>query len=103
MLPPADPTMFGVVKKEDLAWVRPRLVAQLIKTYTDPIKIANPGAAKIPHVYIYCQHPHSLLDQFIGKIRNDKDWQYIEITAGHDAMIVEAEQVARVLQELVKP
>ncbi len=99
-LPPADPAMFGVIKEEDLVWVRPRLVAQPIKTYTDPVKIANPEAAKIPHAYIYCKHPHSLLEQFVEKIRSDQSWQYIEITAGHDAMIVEPEQLTAVLLKL---
>ena len=100
-LPPSSPEIFGITREEDLAWVRPRLVAQPFKTYLDPVQISNQKAAQIPHTYIYCLHPRSLLEQFVKTIRMDKNWQYFEITAGHDAMIVEPEQVSNVLLKLV--
>ncbi len=100
MLPPSPPELFGVTKAEDLAWVKPRLVPQPFKTYLDPIKISNAASAKIPHIYIYCKHPRSLLEQFVERILTDKSWRYFEITAGHDAMIVEPEQVSNLLLKL---
>lgn len=103
MLPPSPPEMFGVVKKEDLDWVKPRLVPQPFKTYLDPVQISNPKAAQIPHIYIYCDHPRSLLEQFVERIRADKSWQYHVITAGHDAMIVEPEQVSTLLLKFTQP
>ena len=102
-LPAAPPEIFGITNEEDLAWVRPRLVPQPFKTYLDPVQIDNPAAVKIPHTYIYCQHPHSLLEQFVERIRMDQNWHFFEITAGHDAMIVEPEQVSNLLLSLVKP
>lgn len=99
-LPPSAPEIFGVTTDEDLAWVKPRLSPQPIKTYLDPVHISNPFATQIPHVYIYCIHPHSLLEQFVTAIRSDKSWQYYEITAGHDAMIVEPDKLSQVLLTL---
>ena len=99
-LPSSPIEIFGATKTEDLAWVKPRLTAQPFKTYLDPVQISNLKAAKVAHTYIYCQHPHSLLEQFIQNIRQNKSWQFFEITAGHDAMIVEPEQVSNVLLKL---
>jgi len=93
----SPPEIFGVTKEEDLAWVKPRLVAQPFKTYLDPVEISNPKAAQIPLTYIYCQHPRSLLKQFVESIRMNKNWQFWEITAGHDAMIVEPKKVSYLL------
>ncbi len=64
-LPSSSPEIFAVTKEEDLAWVKPRLTVQPFKTYLNPVQIVNPRSAKVPHTYVYCQHPHSLLEQFI--------------------------------------
>jgi len=96
-LPPSPPEIFGVTREEGLAWVRSRLVPQPFKTYLDPVQISNPKAARIPHTYISCQHPHSLLEQFVDRIRLDRTWQFWEMTSGHDAMVVKPEKLSLLL------
>ncbi len=96
----SPPEVFGISTEEDLAWVKPRLCPQPFRTYLDPIRISNPTAAQLPHTYIYCKHPHSLLEQFVEKIQMDEKWQFFEINSGHDAMVVEPDQVAKILLKL---
>ncbi len=96
-IPPPPAEMFGITSQEDLAWVRPRLGLQPRKSFYDPIHLSNPMISQMPHTYIYCKYPGSLVEQTANQIRADKNWQYMELVSGHDAMIVEAEKLAALL------
>jgi hypothetical protein len=45
-----------------------------------------------------------MVEQAANQIRADKNWHYLELEAGHDAMIVEPVKLASLLQNIaVKP
>ena len=99
-IPSPPPEMLGVTNQDDLDWVRPRLGLQPSKSFYDPIHLSNPAAVKIPHTYIYCKHLQSMVTQAANQIQADPNWHYLELEAGHDAMIVEPEKLATLLQNI---
>jgi pimeloyl-ACP methyl ester carboxylesterase len=99
-LPSFPAEVFGVANEVDLAWVRPRLNPHPFKAFLDPVRLSHPKAAKIPRTYIYCNHPPmGPFGQFADRRRNDEAWRYRELATGHDAMITEPEQLAKLLLE----
>ena len=47
--------LFGVTTEPDLSWVRARLTAQPLKTFEEPLRLAQPAApAALPRTYIEC-------------------------------------------------
>lgn len=99
-IPSPPPEMFGITSQEDLAWVRPRVGLQPIKSFFDPIHLSNHEALQVPHTYIFCKHPNSMVEQVANQIRADHNWQYLELESGHDAMILEPEKLAAFLQNV---
>ncbi len=99
-IPSSPPEMFGITDPVDLTWAVPRMSMQPLKSFLEPVRLTNPAVRNIPHTYIYCVHPRSMVEQVAKGIRADKSWQYAEITSGHAAMILEPQKLAEVLQSV---
>jgi pimeloyl-ACP methyl ester carboxylesterase len=100
-LAPADPSGFGVTNPEDVAWVRAKLVSQPFKTYTQPLRLANPAGFAGPKTYIACvaAGPAGWRDAMVERARVEPGWRYRELATGHDAMITAPRRLAALLLE----
>jgi pimeloyl-ACP methyl ester carboxylesterase len=98
---PPPPAVWGLVRPEHIAFVRPRETRQPFQTFTQPIRLANEDAlTRLPKTFIYCSSPATgSFDQFAAKYRNDPAWRFFELKTGHDAMILVPEELAAILLE----
>lgn len=96
---PPPVSLWGLTKPEHVDFVRPRETAQPFRTFTQPVRIADPKAcAKLPKTFVYCSSPPTgTFDQFAARYRNDSAWRFHELKCGHDAMILMPEAVAEIL------
>ncbi len=83
----------------------PRHTPQPLKTITTPVKVKNPAAATLPHIYIYCtedkeaNEAHRFTVDTAERIKADPHWQYREITTDHN--LSEPQELIKILLELV--
>ncbi|MBV7265222.1 alpha/beta fold hydrolase [Erythrobacter ani] len=82
-------------------WVAERLTPHPLKTWLDPIKLANGGPEGLAQTYIHCTDPVMAQTQFpwiASQVSNDPSWNYAELKTGHDAMVTDPEGVAQILR-----
>ena len=88
---------FGISNPDDIAWVDARLTDHPNGSYLQPLRIASaPAAAARKRVYIAAQKPAMpVFDSTKARLRGDPAWTWREIAGGHDVMVDQAEEVAR--------
>ncbi|QXV63811.1 alpha/beta fold hydrolase [Mucilaginibacter sp. 21P] len=92
---------FGVKNKQDIKWVNERLTPQPFKTFAQPLKLLHPFGNHKQLIYIACTDPElRAIKPFAGKTSASKDWKYMELKTGHDAMITAPKQLASMLMLL---
>ena len=99
-IPVPDASAFGVNDPADKEWLHSKLTPHPLSVYEDTLKLsADPGNG-LPATYIAVT-PHYLpttSSRDYAKTR--KDWRYVEMEAGHDAMVTSPEALARILLSL---
>lgn len=102
-IPPLPVERFGITSKVDIAWVKPKLVPQPIKTFEEPVRLTNPTAAALPRTFIYLKKPAmGTFDGFAKMAQSSKDWRYYEMETGHAAMILEPKKLYKLLIEITE-
>jgi len=102
-IPPFPVERFGITSEADIAWVKPRLVLQPLKTFEEPVRLTNPAAALLPRVFIYLKKPAmGSFDGFAKMAQSSKDWGYYEMETGHDAMVLEPQKLAELLMKIAE-
>jgi len=102
-IPPFPVERFGITSEADIAWVKPKLVFQPIKTFEEPVRLTNPAAASLPRAFIYLNKPAiGSFDGFAKMARNSKDWRYYEMETGHDAMVLEPQKLSALLIKIAE-
>jgi len=98
--PPPDHPFLGVTDPDDVRWMIPRLTAQPLQTFMDPVHLAGTGAA-LPRTYIWCTRfgAPSPFAPFAARLRNDPSWRFRELASEHDAMITVPRELAQLLLE----
>jgi pimeloyl-ACP methyl ester carboxylesterase len=76
-----------------------------VKTFTDPLTVNNPAAARIPRTFILCAQ-----NQAMGGAANpirlcamraqDKGWSYYELDSGHVPMETAPDKLTEILLEI---
>ncbi len=95
-VPPAS--SFAVTDPEDAAWVDRRLTPHPFSLYASPLNIRNPVGNGLPRSYIACtEPPYPVLRGVWEWVRQQSDWEWLEIAAGHDAMVTAPEELTRML------
>ena len=81
-------------------FVRP----QPFKTFTQPIRLANPAALHGPKTLIACTATSQAdwRDAAIIRARTEPDWRYRELPTGHDAMVTMPRELADLLLEAAR-
>lgn len=96
--PPGKPPRFGVSNPADVTWMEARLTDQPLKTMTQPVNIAADISARVPHTFVLCTKS----PQFVAAAERAKQrgFRYRELlSAGHDAMISQPGELAKLLVE----
>lgn len=114
-IPPFPVERFGITSEADIAWVKPRLVPQPIKTFEEPVRLTNPAAASLPRTYIYLTKPAmatteefkkgvrgTVFESFAKVAQSSRDWGYYEMETGHDAMVLEPQKLAELLVKIAE-
>jgi pimeloyl-ACP methyl ester carboxylesterase len=99
-IPPPRAADFGITDAADAAWVERRLTPHPLATYTLPLVLRHPLGNGVPATYLRCVDPafaNTASSAMLAKAR--ADWQYLEIAAGHDAMITAPGELTRMLLE----
>jgi pimeloyl-ACP methyl ester carboxylesterase len=100
LAPAPDSPFLNVTDPDDVAWVTPRLTAQPVQTFTQPVRLSGAGAS-LPRTYIWCTRlgAPSTFAPFAERLRNDPTWRYRELATGHDAMITAPRELTQLLLE----
>jgi hypothetical protein len=88
----------------DAAWLLAKLVPQPLATYTQPIRLGNPAAAKVPRAFVFCTEGKDAGDVFTStatRLRSAPGWRYRELADNHLAPINAPQATAEVLLSLV--
>jgi pimeloyl-ACP methyl ester carboxylesterase len=98
-LDPPPATLFGLKPgTPDMDWVTRRMTRQPYATMSDPLRLTGDGGASLPRTYIYCSTPPTgSFEQFAAKLRNDPSWKFHELKTGHDCMVTEPAETARLI------
>jgi len=99
-MPPPDPSAFGVVDPEDAAWLRAHCTPHPVSTYEDRLVLDGPVGAGLPVTYIAVtpHYPPGQASRVYA--RAQPDWTYLEIEAGHDAMVTSPGLLAEALLKI---
>ncbi len=95
--PPA--TLFGLKPgTPDMDWVTRRMTKQPLRTMADSLTLRNGGGAQLQRSYIYCANPPTgSFQQFAAVLREDRRWRFHEFNTGHDCMVTEPAETARLI------
>ncbi|WP_342330896.1 alpha/beta fold hydrolase [Pedobacter sp. FW305-3-2-15-E-R2A2] len=93
---------FGVTNLADIKWVNDRLTNQPFKTFCQPLELKHPYGNDLPLTYIACTGPElRAIQPFADKTKKSKNWKYLELKTGHDAMITMPVELSNMLQSLM--
>lgn len=83
----------------DAAWLAPLAGPQPLKTFEEPIRLANPAAQAIPRTFIRCVEYPAFKSQ-VERAQTARDWHYCEIPTSHLAMVTEPAKLAELLLDI---
>jgi pimeloyl-ACP methyl ester carboxylesterase len=98
---PLESSMLGITDPKMSKWVQDRLTPHPYSTYEDPPPSSTPQSVSIPRSYIHCTVGplSSWMEPFAKRARNLK-WSVHTMTAGHDVMITQPNQLAEILIQI---
>lgn len=105
VLPSPPVEAFGIPADHPSAsWVRDRLTPHPARTYSTSIELSGPVGAGLPVTYVAATAPPypALLTTRQWVKRNRPDWQFREIAACHDAMVVAPKETAQILLDVAR-
>lgn len=98
-IPPAN--TFGLTETADVEWIQRRMTPHPLRTYMTVPTVTHPIGNGLPATYIRCTAPYyHNVDSSGAYAKSRQDWQYLEIKAGHDAMISHPEELTQILLSL---
>ena len=97
-LPAPPASAFGVSDPKDAEWVKRRLTPHPLGTYTSPLNIKGPVGNNLPRTYIACTNPsYAALENSRKWVKAQPGWRWAEIATGHNAMVMQPEELTRML------
>jgi pimeloyl-ACP methyl ester carboxylesterase len=97
-VPSAD--KFGVTDPDDATWLMSRCTPHPIATYEEPLKLRHEPGNGLPTTYIAVTPYYMPTTASREYARARSDWSYVEIEAGHDAMVTSPKALAKILLNL---
>ncbi|QNK64007.1 alpha/beta hydrolase [Pedobacter sp. PAMC26386] len=100
-IPVLKSEFFGVKDPKVSAWANERLTSQPYRSFSQPLYLKHPFGNHIQTTYICCTGPELRAIQRSADIaKNKKDWKFIAIKTGHDAMLIEPAKLSKILESL---
>ena len=87
---------FGVTNDDDVAWADPRLGDQPLRTFTQPVDLSPEAQRAVPKTFVRCSETPWFVEA-AERARRQGFWVHEMLSAGHDAMITQPEELSRVL------
>lgn len=97
--PPGPPTAFGITDEADVAWVQARLGDQPLKTFTQPVRLPEAANQSVKRTFIQCTHAPWFAEAADRAKREGYGYREM-FSAGHDAMLTQADKLSEILLEL---
>ena len=95
LIPPRPLAGLGVVEEADIAWLTPRLTPHPWSTFERPIRLTG-AADAVPGVYIECAAGGRPFESQAARAAA-RGWPTREMATGHEAMVTEPAELARLL------
>jgi pimeloyl-ACP methyl ester carboxylesterase len=86
-IPVPDPAAFGVTEPGQVAWLRGACTPQPLSTYEDVFQLTREVGNGLPATYIAVTPHYVPTTASRDYARARADWHYLELEAGHDAMV----------------
>ena len=99
-IPAPGADKLGVFDPVDAAWVEKYCTAHPIATYEDAIEFTGDPDNGLPTTYIAVTPHYAPTAQSRAYAQSRQDWRYLEIEAGHDAMVTSPKALAQMLLDL---
>jgi pimeloyl-ACP methyl ester carboxylesterase len=96
-IPAPGPDKLGVFDQADAAWLKAKCTPHPIATYEDALTFKNEPGNGLPVTYIAVTPHYGPTTASRDYAKSRKDWTYVEIEAGHDAMVTSPEALSEVL------
>jgi pimeloyl-ACP methyl ester carboxylesterase len=96
-IPVPDASAFGITDPADAAWVKGRCTPHPISTYEDPMVLKNPLGNGLPVTYVAVTPEYGPTAASRTLAKEQAGWKYVELAAGHDAMVTTPNGVAEIL------
>jgi len=100
-VPPGSTGAFadlGITQDSDAAWLKRRFTPHPLKTYETPLMVRNPIGNGLPRTYIACTNPvFGPANPSKAWVRQQAGWDWIDIPAGHLAMVTAPDLLAQTL------
>jgi pimeloyl-ACP methyl ester carboxylesterase len=97
-IPPPSPGAFGVTDPADAEWLRRQLTPLPLNCYRVPLHLKHPLGNDVSKTYIACTNP--IYEPAVPTqewVKSQRDWRYLELSTGHDAMVTNPEGLADML------
>lgn len=92
--------VWRITDPTDRKWLVDRLRPTPFKTFTDPVRLKNAAAEKIPRTYIRClQHASKTFDRFAEMARRTAGWRLRELDAAHEPFVTTPRELTDLLLE----
>ena len=92
--------VFGIKDSMDLAWLVPRLGDQPYRTFTEPVELATDSGKSLRQSYIHLTEAPFFTEAATRAKKHGFRLREL-FSAGHDAMVTQPEELAKILLELV--
>lgn len=101
-LPVPDPRFLGVTDAADAQWLLAKCTPHPVSTYESPVELRHGLGNGLPATYVAVRPEYRALAESRAYARQRADWDYREITAGHDAMVTSPRAVVEVLEQIAR-
>ena len=99
-IPPPDPAIYGFADPADTEWVRRRMTPHPYAPFEQKVRWGGPLGSGLPRSYVDCTQPAlAVLGTMKDRYRGRREWPFVEMKTGHDAMLSAPEALARLLLE----
>jgi len=95
-IPPWPAASFGISEPADCEWVGRRLTDHPFRTLAEAGGVPPPAGPE--RTYIFCaDRRRESYVRFAEAARKDPGWEYLELSCGHDAMVILPQALAEIL------
>jgi len=97
-IPVPSPAAFNVTDAADAAWLEAKCTPHPLSTWESPLQLKNPTVGNgLPATYVAVRPLYPTLGDVRAFAKAQKGWDYVELDAGHDAMVTSPEPLAELL------